>query len=71
MWRRLGWRAGGTALYLFAAQSALNLGWSAVFFGPRMSGPALVVIVLLLAAIAATMRLFWTADRLAGILLLP
>lgn len=71
VWRRLGWRAGGRALLVFAVQLALNLVWSAVFFGLRMPGAALVVIVLLLAAIGVTMRLFWTADRLAGMLFLP
>lgn len=71
VWRRTGWRAGGMALWWFAAQLALNLGWSGVFFGLRMPGPALVVIILLLAAIAVTTRLFWTADRWAGLLFLP
>lgn len=71
VWRRVGWRDGGPALIAFAVQLALNLGWSAVFFGLRLPGPALTVIVLLLAAIAVTTRLFWRADRLAGALLLP
>lgn len=71
VWRQVGWRNGGPALIAFAVQLALNLGWSAVFFGLRMPGPALAVIVLLLAAIAVTTRQFWRADRLAGALLLP
>ena len=71
VWRRIGWRAGGTALLLFTAQLAFNLGWSGVFSGLRMSGPALAVIFLLLAIIAVTTRLFRAADRLAGFLFLP
>lgn len=71
VWRRAGWRDGRTALIAFAAQLALNLGWSAAFFGLRMPGSAFVVVLVLLAAIAVTARLFWTVDRLAGILLAP
>lgn len=55
---------------IYGVQLALNLGWSAVFFGLRMAGAALVVIGLLLAAIGMTTRLFWNVDRLAGSLLL-
>ena len=36
-----------------------------------MPGAALVVVLVLLAAIALTARLFWTVDRLAGLLLVP
>ena len=71
VWRRVGWQNGGPALIAFAVQLALNLGWSAFFFGLRMPGAGLIVIVLLLAAIAATTRLFLRVDRLAGALLLP
>lgn len=49
----------------------LNPGWPAVFFGLRMPGAALAVIISLPAAIVATARLFRTEDRLAGILYLP
>ncbi len=71
VWRRVGWRDGGPALGIFALQLGFNLGWSAVFFGLRMPGAGLIVIVLLLAAIAVTSRLFLKVDRLAGALLLP
>lgn len=71
VWRQAGWRDGRAALAAFGVQLALNLGWSATFFGLRMPGSAFVVVLLLLAAIAATMRLFWTEDRLAGLLLAP
>ena len=42
------------ALMLFALQLALNLGWSFLFFGARWIGGALVEVVLLWIAIAAT-----------------
>ena len=52
------WRAGrGEArrqLVLYGLQLALNAGWSLVFFGLMSPGWALVEVVFLLAAIAAT-----------------
>lgn len=71
VWRSVGLRDGRTALFTFGVQLALNLGWSATFFGLRMPGAALIVVLLLLAAIVITQRLFWSADRSAGLLLVP
>lgn len=69
------WRRGGgearLALTVYAVQLALNLSWSLVFFGARLIGPALAVIVTLLAAIIANAILFWRIDRAAGALLAP
>jgi len=62
-------RRAGMAAY--AAQLALNLAWSFVFFGGRLIGPALAVILLLLAAIAVNAALFARTDRLAAWLLAP
>ncbi|NNG03974.1 MAG: tryptophan-rich sensory protein [Inquilinus sp.] len=71
VWRRAGFVVGRRPLIAFAVQLLLNLGWSAIFFGLRWPGGALVEIVLLLAAVAATMVLFWRIDRWAGWLFLP
>jgi len=70
------WRhseAGGRrlALTLFAIQLVLNLAWSFLFFGMQRIDLALVDIVLLLLAVAATIALFWPIERLAGWLLVP
>ena len=71
------WRAwkmcglNSTAMTLYAIQLALNLGWSAIFFGLHQIGAALVEIVVLWLAILATTILFWRADRIAGALLVP
>jgi translocator protein len=70
VWRRGGGEVRG-ALTVYAVQLALNLSWSFVFFGARMIGPALAVIVALLAAIVANALLFWRLDRAAGALLVP
>jgi tryptophan-rich sensory protein len=56
---------------VFALQLALNLGWTVVFFGRRDIRGGLVAIVLLWAAIAATIAQFSTARRLAAALLVP
>lgn len=75
-----GWRAwrGGrqwdrrkTAFALFGLQLALNVGWSALFFGLRSPLFALIAVVYLVPLIAATTVAFWRIDRIAGALLLP
>lgn len=68
VWRRAGWSG---ALALFGLQLLLNLGWSALFFGAQQIGLALIEIVLLWLAIAATALAFYRHDRRAGLLLLP
>lgn len=70
-WRRSAGPQRRLALTAYAVQLALNLSWSFVFFGARLIGPALAVIVSLLAAILANAYLFWRIDRAAGALLLP
>ena len=72
VWRRAGHvgRARG-GLALFAIQLALNLLWSALFFGLKAAGAALIEIVFLWLAIAATLIAFWRIDRVAGLLFVP
>jgi translocator protein len=60
-----------TALLLYGAQLALNLGWSLVFFGLRRPGLALAVILALLGAIAATAVAFHGISSTAAWLLAP
>ena len=59
------------ALGLFFLQLALNCLWSFLFFGARSPGWALVDIMALLAALAATTWAFFNHTRLAGALMLP
>jgi translocator protein len=68
--RRAGVPVGG-ALGLYFVQLALNLGWTLVFFGLEAPFLAFLEIVLLLAAIVATMLAFVRIDRLAGALFVP
>jgi translocator protein len=59
------------ALCLFGIQLALNVAWSAVFFGLRRPGLAVVEICSLWVAILATLIQFWRIAPLAGCLLVP
>jgi benzodiazapine receptor len=59
------------AVSLFGAQLVLNMLWSIAFFGLRSPLYGLFVIVLLLAAVLATIAVFYTISRTATILLIP
>jgi tryptophan-rich sensory protein len=72
------WRKGaqekisvGGQLYVFGAQLALNVLWSAAFFGLRSPLAGLLVIAALWAAIAATVFQFRKVSRAAAWLLVP
>jgi tryptophan-rich sensory protein len=70
------WRQGGLAgatmpLALFAVQLVLNVLWSYLFFGLQNPGLAFVEVLLLWAAIAATMVVFWQRATVAGLLFGP
>jgi benzodiazapine receptor len=59
------------ALAFWSAQIVLNALWSPTFFGLRRIGAALVVIVFLWLAVAATTAAFLAVDDIAGILMIP
>jgi translocator protein len=72
VWERRQEHSGAlVALAVYAVQLVLNLSWSLVFFGLESPGGGLVVIVAMLAAIVATMILFWPISRAASLLLVP
>lgn len=71
VWRQRGLEGARSALVLFAAQLALNLGWSVLFFGVRQIGLALVEILILLATIVAMALAFRRVDGIAALLLIP
>jgi tryptophan-rich sensory protein len=76
VWRRVdfGPPTGGharLALAVFAGHFALNLAWSAAFFGAQSTGLGLAVIAVLWVAIAVTVRAFDRVDRRAALLLVP
>jgi benzodiazapine receptor len=71
IWRRGGLRAARTPLTVFAVQLALNSLWSVLFFGMQHPGLAAIEIVILWAAILATVISFWRQSKVAGGLLIP
>ena len=71
VWRRGGWAASRGALALFGLQLALNVCWSAIFFGIRNPGFAFAEILILWLAISATAVSFWGRSAPAALLLLP
>lgn len=70
VWRRRD-RNVSRPLALFAVQLTLNVGWSWLFFGLHAPLVALIEIVILWIAIAATIVSFWRYSRPAAILLIP
>lgn len=71
VWREGGLRAHRAAFALFTVQLALNVAWSALFFGLRAPGWALGEIVVLAAAVLATLLAFWRIRVLAGAMFVP
>lgn len=71
VWRRAGWRTGDLSFALYFLQLALNLGWSALFFGLRRPDLALLDCLGLLVLIAVTALTFRRHDYLAALLLAP
>lgn len=67
------WAAGGGALPLglYAVQLALNLAWSFVFFRFQKLGWALVNVLALWVAVAATTASFYGVDTTAGHMMVP
>ncbi len=71
VWRRGGWAVQRHALLLYAVQLALNAAWTPIFFGLKMPALAFAEIILLLAAVIATARVFANVVPLAGWLMAP
>jgi tryptophan-rich sensory protein len=71
VWRRPEAAGRNAAISLFLLQLGLNLAWSFLFFYWRRIDLGLIDIVLLLAAIIATIVAFRRIDGIAATLLLP
>jgi tryptophan-rich sensory protein len=71
IWQRGGFGAQRRALMRFIIQLALNAAWTPLFFGWHLPAIAFGEMLLLWAAIAATLRAFFQINRLAGWLLAP
>jgi translocator protein len=71
VWRQEGFQQARVPLVLFAVQLGLNVLWSCIFFGLERPGLAFAEVLILWAAIAATMVTFWFRSTVAGILFVP
>ncbi len=71
VWREGGWKAQRGPLTLYVVQWALNALWTPLFFGLQRPGLAFAEILVLLAAIVATVITFWRVRRPAAWLLVP
>lgn len=71
VWRERGWRGARGALSLYLVQLVLNGAWTWLFFGLQDGRLAFLEILLLLAAIVATIVAFHRIRPIAGLLLLP
>ncbi len=71
VWRRGGFTAQALPLTWFLLQLAFNACWSPLFFGLENPALALADIALLWIALFTALVFFWSADRVAGILLAP
>lgn len=71
VWKENGLRAHAVPLTLFGAQLALNGLWSWLFFGWQLPGWAFAEILVLWAAIAATLQAFYRVKAWTGYLLIP
>ena len=61
----------GQAMAFWALQIAVNTLWTPIFFGLHRMRAAMIIILCLWAAVAATMVAFWQMDTLAGLLFAP
>jgi benzodiazapine receptor len=69
----LAWRATAAPAptVTWAAQMALNLAWTCVFFGLETIGGGLIVIAALIIAVSISAAVAWRASRPAALLLVP
>lgn len=69
--RESGWLGARPALSLYLVQLGLNALWTWLFFRWKLGGAALVEILILWTILLVTVRVFWRARPLAGVLLVP
>lgn len=71
VWRAAGPQGAAAFLGVYVLQLLLNAVWTPLFFGAELYGFALVDIVLLAVAVAATLLLAWRHSRVAALLFAP
>jgi len=71
VWCDGGWKVQGRSLGLFLLQLLFNAAWTPLFFGMHRADLALLDILALWLALAATLWSFWRVKKSAGVLLIP
>lgn len=71
VWRESGFAGARTAFWIYGVQLVLNGLWSAIFFGMKRPGLAIIDVVALWLSIAATIVAFIPHSTLAAWLLAP
>ncbi|MDQ0315488.1 TspO/MBR family protein [Amorphus orientalis] len=71
VWRAAGFEGAPVAFAIYGVQLALNALWSAIFFGMRRPGLAIVDVAALWLSILATIVAFYPHSQTAALLLLP
>lgn len=71
VWEEGGFSEQALPILIFALQLSLNVAWSWIFFYRRMISAGVVEMIVLWAAILATIGTFWFASPLAAVLLIP
>jgi benzodiazapine receptor len=71
VWKKAGFSAARLPFFVYGIQLVLNAAWSWLFFGLHRPDLAFLEIVVLWAAILATIVLFWRIRVAAGAILLP
>ena len=71
LWKMENVSLSGTEFTWFFVQLILNALWSWIFFGMNLIATGLAEILLLWVAIVFSILLFWSRNRIAGMLLVP
>src|ERR687897_1373512 len=71
VWLEAGIAGAALPLGVYACQLLLNAAWTPIFFGLHRPGLALIEIMVLWAAILATIIMFWPVTAAAALLLFP
>ncbi|MEM9879205.1 MAG: TspO/MBR family protein [Pseudomonadota bacterium] len=72
VWKSAGFSSIGlAAMALYAFSLMVNASWSAVFFGAKRLGGAIISAALLWLTVAAQLALFWPINRAAALMIIP